>query len=100
MKPLAVDPVDRFLKVAALTAPARPELAAARVQDVIAKAGADEGDQVNALAKHVASHSSLTEAQAKPIVKAAVAGKASNEEKAKAASPSSPCLPRSASWCS
>lgn len=86
MPEFAEDPTVRFARVAALTAPASPELAPSVLEEIIQKAGGDAGNQVTAVAEHVAANSGLSVTQAKPMVKAAVEGKTDDKEKAQAAS--------------
>jgi phospholipase C len=84
---IASDPVERWEKLVAMSAPPSASLKPETLEGVIA----DGGDEVAALSRHVAEHSSLSLAQAKPLVKAAIEksaeeGKADPKAKAEAVS--------------
>jgi hypothetical protein len=83
---LAEDPVERYQRLVALTTPTPPELTADGLEPVIQAAGGQPAAEVAALSRHVAEHSGLTAAQARPLVSAAIGGQAAPRAKAEAVS--------------
>ena len=65
---IAADPVDRYTRLLAVSAPSAAPLKTEALEGVISSGG----DEVAALSKHVAEHSNLSLAQATPVVKAAI----------------------------
>ncbi len=86
MATLAEDPVARFGKLMALSAAPRSKLAPDTLESVINSAGGDAADQVTAVATHVATDTPLTLGQARPLVRAAMAGAPDTPAKAQAVS--------------
>jgi hypothetical protein len=86
MRTYAEDPVARFEKVVALTAPASPDLAPDALQPVIERSGDGMAAEAAAVSEHVAKHSRLTVTQVKPALEAALKEKTDPKAKADAAS--------------
>jgi len=90
---IATDPVDRYEKLVAMSSPSATLLQPSVLEGVIGQGG----DEVAALSRHVAEHSSLSVAQATPVVKAALEktkeeGKTEPKDKAEAVSKATAAL--------
>jgi hypothetical protein len=89
VKPLAEDPVERYGRLIALTAPAPSAQSALNpdsLEPIIQAAGDQHVAQALAVSDHVALHSALTARQALPLVSGAMQGQAGPEAKAQAVS--------------
>lgn len=86
MKALTEDVTDRYKQIVGLTTPGNPALTPDALEPIIAAAGGQHENEVSALSSRVAEQSKLTVAQAKPVVEAALEGKADPKAKADAVS--------------
>lgn len=89
MKPLAEDPVERYARLVALSAPAasaQGELDPASLEPIIQAAGDQHGAQALAVSNHVADHTALTASQALPLVSGAMQSQTGPKAKAEAVS--------------
>jgi hypothetical protein len=85
-KDLAEDPIQRYERLLTRIAPVSRELEPAALQPIIQEAAGQSDKEVSTLSEHVAEHSTLTVAEARPVVTHALEGQANPAAKAAAVS--------------